>query len=61
MKTERATMRTMRTLTEMMMEGRWSMSSLVSDMAVSAVRVLVRLLQSLASRMYWPMTLVSFM
>ena len=61
MKTERATMRTMRTLTEMMMEGRWSMMTLVSDMAVSAVRVLVRLLQSLASKIYWPMTFVSFM
>ena len=61
MKTERATIRTMRTLTEMMMEGRWSMMTLVSDMAVRAVRVLVRLLQSLASKMYWPMTFVSFM
>ena len=52
MKTESATTRTMRTLTLMMMEGRWSMMTLESEMAVRAVRVLERLLQSDCSRMY---------
>ena len=56
MKTARATVRTMRTLTEMMMVGRWSMMTLVSDRAVMAVSE--RLLQSLLSRMYLPMVLV---
>ena len=56
MKTARATVRTMRTLTEMMMVGRKSMMTLVSDRAVMAVSE--RLLQSLLSRMYLPMVLV---
>ena len=56
MKTARATMRIMRTLTEMMMVGRWSMMTLVSDRAVMAVSE--RLLQSLLSRMYLPMVFV---
>ena len=56
MKTARATVMTMRTLTEMMMVGRKSMMTLVSDRAVMAVSE--RLLQSLLSRMYLPMVLV---
>ena len=56
MKTARATVMTMRTLTEMMMVGRWSMMTLVSDRAVMAVSE--RLLQSLLSRMYLPMVFV---
>ena len=56
MKTARATVRTMRTLTEMMMVGRKSMMTLVSDRAVMAVSE--RLLQSLLSRMYLPMVFV---
>ena len=56
MKTARATVMTMRTLTEMMMVGRWSMMTLVSDRAM--MEVSERPLQSLLSRMYLPMVFV---